>query len=102
MTTLASYELKARKKHKCSSCLTYINPGETYLREAYANDGSVFDAAYHPECRDWEVYLNDINNIRYDEWYLLHEHVAEGGLDVLEGAPAVVVARFKEHMTDDR
>ncbi|GBQ88123.1 hypothetical protein GCM10007866_18520 [Gluconobacter albidus] len=86
----------ARKRHQCDACLKIIEPGETYLRVAGVCDDGFWNGAYHADCREWEVKLNHENTDRFpDEWYALHEHIFEGSIDVLDGAPQSVRDRFK-------
>lgn len=85
----------ARKRHRCDACLKFINPGETYLRAAGVSDGEFCSGAYHPECREWEIKVNnEVLGIFTDDWAPLHEHVTECD-EVLNDAPQSVKDRFK-------
>lgn len=89
----------ARKSHRCAGCLTTIEPGGFYLRwTGQYDDGTPTSAAYHLGCRRWEVRLCRLSDLMWDEWIDLHEHVAEGGPDVLLGAPRAVRLRFRERI----
>jgi hypothetical protein len=83
----------ARKAHRCSGCCQPIAPGESYVRWAGMTDGDFGTAAYHPDCRAWEIFLGQAANLYQDEWTLLHEFVTEDRAS-LDGAPESVRARF--------
>ncbi|MCW2264111.1 hypothetical protein M2305_000058 [Gluconobacter cerinus] len=86
--------ITARKPHQCSACLKPINAGGKYLRAAGGSDGTFWSGAYHPDCREWEIEVNNQAHGPFsDEWDSLHEHVAECR-DVLDGAPEEVKRRF--------
>ena len=87
---------RARKPRRCDACNTRIEAGETYLHIVGHNaDGDFGSAAYHPDCRAWEVEQNKHAGLGSDEWYSLDELVADDRR-ALDGAPAAVVARFPE------
>jgi len=85
----------ARKPHQCDACLKPINAGEKYLRAAGVSQGDFWNSTYHPECREWEIKVNN-EALGYfsDEWCALHEHVTECD-EVLDDAPQSVRDRFK-------
>ena len=85
---------KARKPHRCCSCLKKIERGDTYLRWSGVCDGDFSSDAFHEDCRKWEIHINHLNDFYADEWMPLHEHVSEGGVNVLDGAPDSVRQRF--------
>lgn len=85
----------ARKAHQCIGCLHTIGLGEKYVRWAGLTDGDFGTCAYHPDCRDWEIFLCREAGLRSDEWSSLHEFVSECR-DCLDGAPDSVRARFPE------
>lgn len=41
---------KASKGHPCGWCVEEIAPGETYIRETFAEDGKVYSWCLHEEC----------------------------------------------------
>jgi len=87
--------ITARKPHRCSACLKRVNAGEKYLRSVGVFDGDFHSNAYHPDCRKWEIEVNNRAHSPFsDEWDFLHEHVAECR-DVLDGAPEAVKRRFQ-------
>lgn len=87
--------ITARKPHRCSACLQPINAGEKYLRDAGVSDGDFWSSAYHPDCREWEIKVNNQDCGPFsDEWCFLHEYMNEC-CDVLDGAPEAVKARFQ-------
>lgn len=67
----------ARKIHRCIGCQTDIAAGERYLCIATTyDDGTPVSLAYHSDCRAWEVFLCQENDLLADEWSELHEHVS--------------------------
>ena len=48
--TLKECERKARKRHVCSYCGAYIEPGEKYDYATLAYDGDIYDWKSHKEC----------------------------------------------------
>lgn len=97
MTCLRDTNHKARKGYRCDSCLGAIVPGTHYNRLVGLSDGYFVCAHFHIDCRDWEVHLNKVNDLHGDDWCPLYEHVSEGGLDVLDGAPLPVKLRFPKY-----
>lgn len=85
----------ARKPHRCDGCRQTIAAGEKYVRWAGMTDGDFGTAAYHPDCRAWEIFLCQEAGLYHDEWCSLHEFVAECR-DCLDGAPESVRERFAE------
>ena len=93
----------ARKPHLCEGCQTLIQPGESYLRiSTQYDDGTPCRLAYHDDCRGWEIFLCQENNINSDEWCVLHEHVSDGGYCVLKDAPQLVRDRFAKKIRNWR
>lgn len=84
---------KARKAHECLACQQPISTGEKYVRWAGLTDGDFGTAAYHPDCRGWEVFLCQEAGLMQGEWQSLHEFVAECR-ECLDGAPDSVRERF--------
>lgn len=95
MTFYSEQTRTARKAHVCQSCSKRIEPGETYLRGAGVWEGDFWSAAFHPDCRAWEVKLCHEGDLLSDEWMSLAEWVAEDRRS-LDGAPESVRARFPE------
>lgn len=84
----------ARKQHQCAACQKAIEPGERYNYCAGAVDGGFWHAHYHSDCREFEITANKNGGWRDgDEWYLLHEIVANEP-ELLDDAPQSVRARF--------
>ena len=79
--------------------MTTIAPGERYTRYAGIWEGDFVTAAYHTDCREWEIHLCHEAGLNSDEWCSLSEHVAADGDAVLEGAPKAVRARFAQPVT---
>lgn len=94
MTFARETQHTARKPYCCEACGRRIEAGERYTRYAGMWDGEFATGAYHPDCRDWEIKLCRDAGLGADEWRSLHDHVAEDGLIVLDGAPQAVRARF--------
>ena len=65
----------ARKAHQCVGCLQTIAPGEKYVRWSGRTYGDFETAAYHEDCRGWEIFLCQEAALRDDEWQPLHEFV---------------------------
>jgi hypothetical protein len=88
-------ERTARKQYRCMSCNTIIKPGDRYLNCAgISYDGDFWCAAQHPDCREWEIEMNEKNNWVDTGWMSLDEWVSDGGPVVLDGAPSAVRVRF--------
>lgn len=84
----------ARKQHQCDACTKTIEPGERYTRCSGVVDGGFWHGHYHSDCREIEDTANkDAGWQNGDEWYLLHEIVANEP-EVLDDAPPSVRARF--------
>lgn len=49
-TILKSCERTARKRHVCSYCGAYIEPGEKYDYDTLIYDGAIYDWKSHKEC----------------------------------------------------
>ena len=84
---------KARKEHQCAGCTLLIQPGESYLACSGNGDGDIWHAAYHADCRAFEIKLNRDGRTCIGEWYQLHEIVANEP-EALDDAPQQVRARF--------
>jgi len=77
---ITSKTVKARKPHRCECCTVAIQPGDTYCRETYVHDGSVYDwvsctecAAINADVWDW-CYQPDegVGADEYAEWASEH------------------------------
>jgi len=93
-TVFSSRLVTGRKNYQCACCLQQIAKNERHLYQAQVCDGELLAFRMHSDCRDWEVFLNQQNGLYYDDYTPLHEHVANGGLGVLEQAPEAVRQRF--------
>lgn len=52
----------ARKVHRCRTCFAEaIQPGETYTRDTYAHDGTVYDWVACEACRSISTAVYDWN-----------------------------------------
>jgi hypothetical protein len=61
-----------RKRHVCTSCDKWIEPGEPAVNWAGVVDGEFSSAHFHPECRKAEVELNELHDWRFgDDWLRL-------------------------------
>lgn len=47
---IASEVLRARKRHRCTWCGKFIEPGETYTRERVKIDGDIGTQRLHRDC----------------------------------------------------
>lgn len=71
---LRSKMVTARKAHGCRTCnATAIQPGETYERQTYINDGTLYDWVQCGPCADlatevWEWCLHPDDGIGQDEY----------------------------------
>lgn len=74
---IRSKTAKARKTHKCQTCSeTAVEPGQTYTRDTYAYEGTVYDWVQCTACSaltdavwDWIVYTDEgISREEYYEW----------------------------------
>lgn len=81
MTLLSEKIVIARKPHPCSVCTdTAIQPGDTYVRSAIADGGTVYVWLMCEECRaitgdvwEWTSYTEDgIGPEEYAEWASEH------------------------------
>jgi hypothetical protein len=43
---------KARKRHRCTWCWEFIEPGEQYKRYRYFDGGDAGTVKLHPECHE--------------------------------------------------
>lgn len=61
--------IKARKPHRCYWCGEAINPGDTYVRWAWAGDDGVTTIHCHPECEAaWATLGWDQNEVGFAEY----------------------------------
>lgn len=91
----------ARKAHRCDACTTEIVPGTKYLRiTTQYDDGTPCSVPYHQDCRAEEVRANrEAGSDMYaEDWCPLHEHVHEGGREMLCDVPFAVYCRFPEDL----
>lgn len=85
---LRSKTVTARKIHQCRSCFAdAIQPGNTYTRDTYVYDGTVYDWVQCDACRaimnavyDWSVDAEEgITAETYDEWATEHRDESTHG-----------------------
>lgn len=64
-----------RKPRICLGCRKTIEVGHRAINCAGNLDGDFWSGTYHNDCRNAEVALNDLHDVRYpyDEWNVLSE-----------------------------
>ena len=85
----------ARKQYQCACCSNYLEIGEKYVRWVGLSDGEFSSLAMHPECYEWEKYLNHKHYDPGDYWISLYTFVDDDPDDALDGAPEAVRKRFE-------
>lgn len=73
MTFIDERGIKAvRKRHVCSACDKWIEPGEAAINWVGITDGEFGSAHYHPDCRAAEIAFNHLHGWGwYDDWMRL-------------------------------
>lgn len=83
-----------RKARPCVGCGAIICVGEPAVNCAGHYDGSFWSATYHADCREAEVGLNKLHDIRWDdEWIRLDEIEWDDWPWLIETYPAVAERR---------
>jgi len=83
-----------RKNYQCVCCLQQIAKNTRHMYQAQVYEGKIVTFRMHDDCHDWEIFLNQENDLYYDDYMPLHEYVANEGLKILEQAPESVQKRF--------
>ena len=86
---------RSRMPHRCECCRTNIPVGSSYTSvTGQWDDGRPYTYAAHSDCLAWEHFLHQESGNYPDEYMHLYEHVENTGMEVLDGAPEEVRARF--------
>lgn len=90
MTTLSEREVKAvRKAVRCDGCGRFIVVGEPASRWAGIFDGDFVSTAYHPDCRQAEIALNERHDTWDEDWQPITSIEPEDHAWLLAEFPAV-------------
>lgn len=93
---------RIRKARPCDGCGSTMEVGTEALRCVGKQD-DFWSATYHPECREAEIKLNDLHDVRVgDDWMPLSDIDWEEYLWLIESFPVVAdrmnitIARYEE------